>query len=98
MYPLYALNVPSLHTVYRYRQVRNMVGITNIGYIVPSFLLPSFTNRYRQVRNMVGMLVDVGLGHLSPDDVSYIIKAEDRTIAPATAPAHGLYLTNVRYK
>ena len=37
--------------------------------------------RYRQVRNMVGMLVDVGLGHISPDDVSYIIKVREPIIA-----------------
>ena len=37
--------------------------------------------RYRQVRNMVGMLVDVGLGHISPDDVSYIIKVRETIIA-----------------
>ncbi|MFQ5585248.1 MAG: tRNA pseudouridine(38-40) synthase TruA [Thermodesulfobacteriota bacterium] len=47
------------------------------------------------VRIMVGTLVAIGKGRLSPDDLSSIIAARDRTAAPMTAPPHGLFLKEV---
>ena len=49
------------------------------------------------VRSIVGTLVDVGRGRNRPEDVSAILEAGDRGSAGATAPAHGLYLVEVRY-
>ena len=49
------------------------------------------------VRNIVGTLVDVGLSKLSTDDFKQILDSSDRTNASATAPAHGLYLMEVKY-
>lgn len=49
------------------------------------------------VRNIVGTLVDVGLGKISPDEFEYILNSRDRSLAGATAPAHGLFLKNVMY-
>ena len=49
------------------------------------------------VRNIVGTLVDVGLGKTSPDEFEYILNSRDRSLAGATAPAHGLFLKNVMY-
>jgi tRNA pseudouridine38-40 synthase len=49
------------------------------------------------VRNIVGTLVDVGLSKLSTDDFKLILESSDRTNAGATAPAHGLYLMEVKY-
>lgn len=49
------------------------------------------------VRNIVGTLVDVGLGKTSPDEFEYILNSGDRSLAGATAPAHGLFLKNVMY-
>lgn len=49
------------------------------------------------VRIMVGTLVTVGRGKLSAGDVSKIIEARDRTVAPYTAPPEGLYLLKVEY-
>jgi tRNA pseudouridine38-40 synthase len=49
------------------------------------------------VRNIVGTLVDVGLGKISPDEFRHILKSRDRSLAAATAPAHGLFLKNVVY-
>jgi tRNA pseudouridine38-40 synthase len=49
------------------------------------------------VRNMVGALVAVGRGKLTPDDITRILKSKNRTLAPATAPAHGLFLVSVDY-
>lgn len=49
------------------------------------------------VRSLVGTLVEVGRGRLAVADVAAILKARDRRRAPATAPAHGLCLLEVRY-
>jgi tRNA pseudouridine38-40 synthase len=52
---------------------------------------------HHQVRNMVGMLVGVGLGRFTPDDVASALAARDRTRAGVTAPPDGLYLMRVDY-
>ena len=52
---------------------------------------------HHQVRNIVGTLKLVGDGRWSPGDVGRILAARDRRFAGPTAPAHGLYLTGVRY-
>jgi tRNA pseudouridine38-40 synthase len=49
------------------------------------------------VRNIVGTLVDVGKGTISPDEFKHILDSKDRSRAGATAPAHGLFLNEVRY-
>lgn len=49
------------------------------------------------VRNLVGNLLDVGRGKLSVVDFRTILQAKDRTMAGATAPAHGLFLQEVLY-
>ena len=49
------------------------------------------------VRNIMGILLVVGRGKLSTKEFSEILKAKDRTKAPATAPAHGLFLKEVIY-
>jgi len=49
------------------------------------------------VRNIVGTLVEVGRGKRPPEDMKEIIDSRDRNIAGITAPAHGLYLKEVKY-
>jgi tRNA pseudouridine38-40 synthase len=49
------------------------------------------------VRNITGTLVDVGTGKINRHQVKEILFARDRNLAGATAPAHGLFLINVRY-
>ena len=49
------------------------------------------------VRNIVGTLVDVGLGKITPDDFKQILISKDRNLAGITAPAHGLFLIEVKY-
>jgi tRNA pseudouridine38-40 synthase len=49
------------------------------------------------VRNIVGTLVDVGRGRIEPDAVRMIRESSDRSLAGATAPAHGLCLMQVGY-
>ena len=52
---------------------------------------------YRQVRNMVGCLLEVGRENLSPSDVHRLMEDKDRSKAPAMAPAHGLFLADVKH-
>ena len=49
------------------------------------------------VRNIVGTLVEVGRGRRAADDLPRLLAARDRDLAGATAPAHGLCLTQVEY-
>lgn len=50
-----------------------------------------------QIRNMVGILIKVGENKISTEDVEKILKSKDRTTGGKTAPAQGLYLTNIEY-
>jgi tRNA pseudouridine38-40 synthase len=56
-------------------------------------------NRFLQhmVRTIVGTLVEVGRGRWPANEVQHILKSQDRRKAGPTAPAHGLYLTEVTY-
>ena len=49
------------------------------------------------VRNIVGTLVEVGKGERSAVDFAELLEAKDRTRAGPTAPAHGLFLVEVKY-
>jgi len=49
------------------------------------------------VRNIVGTLVDVGLEKITPHDFKQILISKDRNLAGITAPAHGLFLIEVKY-
>ena len=51
-----------------------------------------------QIRNMVGILIRVGEEKESPEYVEYFLNKKDRSKGGKTAPAEGLYLTNIRYK
>lgn len=52
---------------------------------------------HNQVRSMVGTLKRVGEGAWPPQKVTEILEARDRRCAGPTAPACGLYLTDVRF-
>lgn len=49
------------------------------------------------VRAIVGTLIDIGIGKTSIDEFKGIIESENRSNAGASAPAHGLYLTQISY-
>ena len=53
---------------------------------------------YNMVRTIAGMLLAVGRGWNSPEDVKRILKLCNRNEAGKTAPAHGLYLESVTYE
>lgn len=80
---------------------------TNICHVQQAYFEPRGAQIYfsitadRFLRNMVraitGTLVDVGSGKLSEKEFEEIIRKKGRNFASASAPAHGLYLTAVRY-
>lgn len=49
------------------------------------------------VRAIVGSLLDIGFEKTSVENLHEIIKSEDRSRAGTSVPAHGLYLTQVKY-
>ncbi|MDR0507954.1 MAG: tRNA pseudouridine(38-40) synthase TruA [Dysgonamonadaceae bacterium] len=49
------------------------------------------------VRAIVGTLLEVGRGKLSLDDFRKIIESKDRGKAGTSAPAHALYLYDIKY-
>lgn len=52
---------------------------------------------YHMVRNIVGTLLVIGKGWQNTDYLASILATKDRCQAPDTAPADGLYLTQVHY-
>ena len=53
---------------------------------------------HHQVRNITGSLVLIGQGRWSNDDLLEALNSRDRSAAGQTAPAEGLYLTDVIYR
>lgn len=49
------------------------------------------------VRALTGTIVNVGKGKTSPEEFERIIRAKDRSLAGMSAPARGLFLTDVEY-
>lgn len=49
------------------------------------------------VRSVVGTLVDVGRGRLTPERFGEILKAQDRALSSTSAPAQGLFLSDILY-
>ncbi len=52
---------------------------------------------YNMVRNVVGTVVEVGRGRWSPEKITEILEAKDRTAAGPIAPAVGLCLMRIDY-
>ncbi len=52
---------------------------------------------YNMARTIVGTLLDVASGKTAPNDITGILDSCDRKLAGATAPAYGLYMTDVVY-
>lgn len=49
------------------------------------------------VRAVVGTLVEIGKGKYPVEHMHKVIQSEDRGVAGASVPAHGLYLTGIEY-
>jgi tRNA pseudouridine38-40 synthase len=52
---------------------------------------------HHMVRNIAGLLIHIGQGEAAPQFAAEVLAARDRRIAPATAPAAGLYFWRVHY-
>ncbi len=62
-----------------------------------SFVICANGFLYNMARTMAGTLFSVALGKISPDEIPDILTSCDRKRAGATAPAHGLYMTDVTF-
>lgn len=65
------------------------------GEIILTFRGSGFL--YNMVRILTGTLIEVGEGKRTPEEMSSILLAKDRTTAGFTAPAEGLMLISVNY-
>jgi tRNA pseudouridine38-40 synthase len=52
---------------------------------------------HHMVRNIAGLLIHIGQGEAPPGYAAEVLAGRDRRVAPATAPAGGLYLWRVHY-
>ena len=52
---------------------------------------------YNMVRIIAGTLMEIGRGHIAPQEMKRIIEARDRRAAGPTAPACGLTLVKIEY-
>ncbi len=52
---------------------------------------------YNMMRNIIGTLFEIGRGHFSSGSMKKILLSRDRKKAGPTAPAKGLFLTEVKY-
>jgi len=52
---------------------------------------------YKMVRNLMGAMLAVARGRLTLEELEEILRLRDRRLAPAPAPAHGLFLAEVKY-
>lgn len=52
---------------------------------------------YHMVRIIIGTLLEVGTGKKKPEEIEQILEKGERQAAGKTAPAHGLFLKEVKY-
>ena len=52
---------------------------------------------YNMVRIIAGTLLEIGRGELPPEQVLSVLETGDRSLAGATAPAHGLTLMKISF-
>jgi len=86
---------PRSHAVRNATDV-NLTAKDQEGYLVFSIEADGFLRH--MVRNIVGTLVDVGTGKISPEEFHNILISKDRKEAGRTAPPHGLFLRQVKYR
>lgn len=80
----------SVRTIYQAQvlkeQTRVIIILTGNGFL------------YNMVRIIAGTLVEIGLGHMEPEEMKKILEAKDRQKAGKTLAAQGLFLMNVEYE
>ena len=78
-----------------WRNIRQLEVERKGDFIVIKITANAFL--YHMVRNIAGVLIAVGEGKFTPHWVKTLLAYKDRTQAPATASASGLYLSHVEY-
>ncbi len=79
----------TVRTVYAFDLIENGTNL--------SFRIAANGFLYNMARTMVGTLLAVAQGKITADEISAILESKDRSLAGATAPAHGLYMTDAHY-
>ena len=79
----------------RFRDVQRFLVHSKGPYTVLDITANAFL--LRMVRNIAGCFLAVARGEISKQDVECVLAAKDRSAAPATAIAAGLYLVHVEY-
>ena len=79
-----------------YREITN-INIIELPHKRLKIEIEGHKFLYKMVRNIIGTLVHVGMGKIKVDEIPHIIKCKKRKFAGITAPAHGLFLTQVLY-
>jgi tRNA pseudouridine38-40 synthase len=77
---------------------RNIMHVNVVRYnqyIVVDIKANAFV--HHMVRNIVGSLITVGRKEQKPEWIKWLLEQRNRTLASATAKAHGLYLVAVDY-
>lgn len=77
------------------KSINSISIIRNEDFVEIHISAPSFL--HNQVRIITGLLVSIGLNKHEPEFCKFLLEAKDRTKAPETAPAHGLYFNSVMY-
>jgi len=52
----------------------------------------------QMIRNLVNCFIRIGRGRLTIDEFKLLFEGRDRKLCPPPAPAHGLFLQEVRYR
>ena len=78
------------------REIYNISFERNENLITIKFVGNGFL--HNMIRIIVGMLLEVGWGNLTKEDLNEILLKKDRTLAPKLAPANGLYLYKIHYE
>jgi tRNA pseudouridine38-40 synthase len=81
----------AIREVFRAEWNKGRDGLTRFEIEASGFLK-------QMVRAIVGTLVEVGRGKIDADEFQRILESKDRKKAGPTAPAHGLFLKEVKYK
>ena len=77
------------------RIIDNIIFIQNDNIIIIKFIGNGFL--HNMIRIIVAMLIEVGRGRKTKEELIEILEGKDRTRAPKTAPPNGLYLINICY-
>ena len=77
------------------RTVSHADLFTHGAYLVLDIQADGFL--HHMVRNIMGALFAIGRGEMAVDELMPLIHAKDRTLAPPTASADGLYFINAYY-